>query len=85
MRINCHIVVRAKENRIEKQQGLFDSIHQLSYGEFYKIYVSAPPEDGKANKKVIELLADYFKAAKSQIKIIKGETSRNKIIEIKGI
>lgn len=82
MRINCHIIVHAKENKIEKQQGLFDNAHQLSYGEFYKVYVTVPPEDGKANKKVIELLAEYFKVSKSQVKIVKGEISRNKIIEI---
>lgn len=78
MQINCHIVVHAKENKVEKLEDLFS-------GNSYKVYVNAPPEDGKANKKVIELLADYFKVAKSQVKIIKGEVSRNKIIEIEGI
>lgn len=78
MRINCHIIVYAKENKVEKQGNLFGS-------NSYKVYVTASPEDGKANKKVIELLADYFKAAKSRVKIVKGETSRNKIIEIEGI
>jgi len=95
MQINCHIIVHARENKVEKQQGLFDNVHQpasplanrgeLSYGESYKVYVTAPPEDGKANKKVIELLAEYFKVPKSQVRIIKGEISRNKIIEIIGI
>lgn len=82
MQINCHVIVHARENKVEKQQGLFNNVHQLSYGESYKIYVTAPPEDGKANKKVIELLAEYFKVPKSQIRIVKGEISRNKIVEI---
>lgn len=70
--------MRANENKIKKQKDLFN-------GNSYKVYVTASPEDGKANKKVIELLADYFKVAKAQVKIIKGEVSRNKIIEIEGI
>lgn len=95
MRINCHIIVHARENKVEKRQSLFDNIHQpalpsanrgeLSYSESYKVYITAPPEDGKANKKLIELLAQYFKVPKSQIRIVKGEMSRNKIIEIEGI
>lgn len=82
MQINCHIIVHARENKVEKQHGLFDNVHQLSYGESYKVYVTAPPEDGKANKKLIELLAEHFGVAKSQVRIIKGEISRNKIVEI---
>lgn len=41
-----------------------------------------PAVDGKANKAVIALLADYFEVSKSQVKITGGLTSRNKIIEI---
>jgi len=35
-----------------------------------------------ANQALLELLANYFKTKKSQIKIIKGIKSKNKIIEI---
>ncbi|MBU4056326.1 DUF167 domain-containing protein [Patescibacteria group bacterium] len=75
----------AKENKVEKQQVLALGGIDAFNGNSYKVYVTAPPEDSKANKKVIELLADYFKVAKSQVKIIKGEVSRNKIVEIVGI
>ena len=47
-----------------------------------KIYVTAPPEDGKANKAVIELLAKELKIPKSSISIISGAHSRKKIIGI---
>lgn len=50
--------------------------------EQYKIWVNAPPEDGKANKAVIELLADYLEISKSKINIVGGLTNRNKIVEI---
>lgn len=77
MQINCHIVVHAKENKVEKLEDLFS-------GNSYKVYVTVAPEQGKANKKMIELLAEYFGVAKSQIRILKGEISRNKIVEIIG-
>lgn len=50
----------------------------------FEVSVSTPPEKGKATKRVIELLAEYLNTPKSNIKILKGETSRIKIFEIKG-
>lgn len=50
-----------------------------------KIKCTVPPEKGKANDKIIELLSKYYKVSKSNIIIIKGESSSLKIIEIKGI
>lgn len=47
-----------------------------------KIKLTTAPVDGKANKELIKLLADYFRVAKSKIKIAAGATGRNKIIEI---
>ena len=46
--------------------------------------VSALPEDGRANKALIELLAKKFNCAKSAVRIVSGETSRLKRIEITG-
>ncbi len=50
--------------------------------EELKVKVKSPPDKGKANRELIELLADYYSVAKSYIRIIRGETSRNKIVEI---
>ncbi|EKD67381.1 MAG: hypothetical protein ACD_48C00442G0003 [uncultured bacterium] len=47
-----------------------------------KIKLTAPPVDGEANKKLIELLSKEFGVAKSKVKIVKGETSRMKVVEI---
>jgi uncharacterized protein (TIGR00251 family) len=49
-----------------------------------QVRVTAPPVDGKANKALIALLAKEFKAPKSKIKIVQGETSRDKLIELPG-
>lgn len=58
---------------------------QPSIGEDLKIWVKGQPKEGEANLCVMELLAKHFKVAKSQIKIVSGHKSRNKIIEIIGI
>lgn len=50
--------------------------------EIYKVYVTVVAEDGKANKVVIAQLAEFFGIAKSKISILRGETSRDKIIQI---
>lgn len=50
----------------------------------YEVRVTAPPVEGKANEKVIELLAEYFGKPKRCVTILRGETSKNKIIEIIG-
>jgi uncharacterized protein (TIGR00251 family) len=49
-----------------------------------KIAVTAVPEDGKANKAVIALLAKRLKLPKSAIAIAQGETSRRKTLLIDG-
>jgi uncharacterized protein len=50
--------------------------------DFLKIKLKALPEKGKANAKLIKFLSKYFKTPKSNITVVKGETGKNKIIEI---
>lgn len=47
-----------------------------------KVHVHAQPENGKANKAIIDLLSDYFSVPKSKIQLQSGATSRNKILFI---
>ena len=49
-----------------------------------KVYLTKPAQDGLANSQLIALLAEYLNLKKYQIKIIKGEKSREKIVEIDG-
>jgi uncharacterized protein (TIGR00251 family) len=46
------------------------------------IFVMAPPIEGKANEKLIELLSEYLKKPKRCISIVAGFKSKNKIVEI---
>jgi len=47
--------------------------------------VTVPPEGGKANRAVVELLSKTLKVPKSSIEIVRGETSRVKTVRIEGI
>lgn len=47
-----------------------------------KIQVSAPPVDGKANRAVCELVAETLGVPKSQVSILRGETSRQKTLRL---
>ncbi len=54
-------------------------------GSVVKVKLTAPPVDGAANRQLIELFSKELGITKSLIRIVKGETSRNKVIEIEGI
>jgi uncharacterized protein len=50
-----------------------------------KVWVSAPPNDGQANRAVEELVAKELGVAKSWVRVIRGETSREKVLEVEGV
>jgi len=47
-----------------------------------KVYLTRPAQDGYANDQLIQVLADHFKVKRYQVKIIQGETARNKVIAV---
>ena len=44
--------------------------------------VQAPPQDGKANKRLGKLLGKVFGVAQSAVIVERGQSSRNKVIRI---
>lgn len=46
--------------------------------DHYKVWVHSPPEKGKANDEARYLLARYLDIPRSEIRLLKGERSRNK-------
>ncbi|HRU38720.1 MAG TPA: DUF167 domain-containing protein [Candidatus Goldiibacteriota bacterium] len=50
-----------------------------------KVRVAAQPEKGKANAELCSFLAGIFKTAKSSVKVVKGESAREKTILAEGI
>lgn len=47
-----------------------------------RVRVTAPPEDGKANKAVQKLLARALGVAPSRLTLIRGATSRDKVFRL---
>lgn len=70
-----HLHIRVQPN--SRRPG----VEQLPDGTF-KVRVSAPAHEGKANKAVIEALARHFRVPKSRIRILHGEATRDKLVEM---
>ena len=45
--------------------------------------VTEPPEDGRANAALIELLAEHFDVPKRALRIVRGHTGRQKVVEVR--
>lgn len=69
------IIVKAKPNSKENK------IEKISENEFI-VYVKAPPIEGKANKAIINLLADYFNTSPSLVSIVSGHWAKVKVVEV---
>jgi uncharacterized protein (TIGR00251 family) len=71
MKITVRVKPNAKKNSVEvTEEGV------------YLVSVSVPPTEGKANERVIELLAKFFKKPKRALRIVMGETRKDKIVEV---
>ncbi len=57
---------------------------RLETGE-WKLAVSAPPEDGRANDAVVELLAGLLGVKRRQVTVARGASSRSKQVDVSGI
>ncbi|MDP2873908.1 MAG: DUF167 domain-containing protein [bacterium] len=69
------IVITVKTNSHQKAVEKIDDMH-------YQVAVKEPPVEGRANKAVIEAVADYFALPKSAIIISSGQKSKKKVLEI---
>ena len=58
-----------------------ESIEEVEEGTF-RVWVKVPPIKGMANRAILKVLAKHFKIAESQVNIISGRFSRNKVIKI---
>lgn len=70
MQIKIRVIPRARQSKIVAE----------SDGSL-RVYTNVAPTDGKANDAVVKMLAKYLDVPKTQIKIVRGETSHDKIIE----
>lgn len=74
-RLDVKVTPRAKRNRIA-------GWHQHS---MVLVKIAAPPVEGKANDELVRFLAEKLEVAPEQVLIIRGHTSRQKVLEIEGV
>lgn len=51
----------------------------------WKLAVSEPPEDGRANRAVESLIAETLSVARRSVSVVRGHGSRSKVVEIAGL
>lgn len=71
MLIHVKIIVDSKEDKIVQK-------NETSF----TVYVKEPAEDNRANKRMIELVADRFGIVRSKVRIITGHHHPSKILDI---
>jgi len=71
MKITIRVKPNARKNEVKK----------IDAGN-YIVSVTAPPVEGKANEKVIEVLSEYFGKPKRCITILRGTAVKTKIVEV---
>ena len=70
MIINVRVIPRARVQKI------------VADGDILRVYTNVAPTDGEAHVAVIKRLSKHYDVPKSRIKIVRGETSHDKVIEI---
>ena len=55
------------------------------HGPGWKARVAAPPERGRANRALEELLAEALGVRGDRVAVVAGHTSRRKIVEVEGL
>ena len=74
MNLNIKVQPRASRNSVE-----------ISGDGAVKVRVTAPPDRGRANDAVIKLLAARLRVSRSAVRIVRGHTSRNKVVQVEGL
>lgn len=73
--ITVRVTPKAAANRLKAEK-------QADGNVLVRVYVTTAPEDGKANKAVIALLAKALGVPKSSLTILRGATGKDKTIRI---
>jgi uncharacterized protein len=55
------------------------------HGEGWKARIAAPPERGRANDALIELLADTLAMPRSSVRVVSGLAAKKKVVEVDGL
>lgn len=66
---------------IVKPNARQDRVERLPDGS-YRVAVHAPPTDGKANQRLVAVLAEHFGLPASRVSVLHGSTGRRKLVEV---
>ena len=80
MKENCKTVIQVKVAPRSSRNHIIGEKNG-----YYKVKLTAPPVDGKANKALKELLAKKLGLPRGNIELISGEHSRTKSIRVYGL
>jgi uncharacterized protein YggU (UPF0235/DUF167 family) len=72
MKINVLVKTGKKENKVIKND----------FAD-YEVWVKSQPVKGAVNKELINVFSDYFNIKKCKLWILRGLTSKKKVIELK--
>jgi len=71
MLIRVYVTPNAREARVVKVSD-----------DYFEVRVDEMAVGGRANKRLLEILAEHFKIQKSRISILKGTKTRNKLVQV---
>ena len=74
----CTIAIRTQPNA--KRSDIIGEHNGL-----FKIAVTAPPEDGRANAMLLDFFAHWLGFKRSCLELIGGASNRNKVVLIRGM
>lgn len=69
MKIRVHVIPGSRQTLLEP-------------GDPMRAHVHAKPVDGRANDELLHLISAYFGVRSSAVRIVSGQTSRDKILDI---
>ena len=72
MKLNVVVKPNARKNAVETRED----------GSLV-VYVSTPPIEGRANERLVEVLAQHFRRPKRDIVIVSGLRGKRKIVEVR--
>lgn len=71
--------------KVAARPGASRSAVQGLAGDALKVAIQAPPEKGKANDELVRFLARALGLRRPQVTLIKGDTSRDKVVRVEGL
>lgn len=74
VRLSVRAKPRASRSKVVRADGLS-----------LDVALAAPPVDGAANAELIKVLAGVLELPKSALRLVLGETSKNKVVEVSGL